>query len=67
MIISKWETGNIYIPVESFGQCSTKIGRGFKKCTQWKEVWLADGLCQGCWDRTGRDYENDRPSCGSKL
>lgn len=57
MKLSKWEvenTDNIYIPTESFGWC---IGR--RGCKTQGEVWLADNLCQRCWDKTGRNYENE--------
>jgi hypothetical protein len=44
----------IKLPDESFGRCKRyelKRRDRTQKCTNYRQVMLADGLCMRCWDR----------------
>jgi len=57
MNISKWGDGNvepIVLPIETFGWCVSK-----RRPTT-ETTWLANGLCQRCWDKTVDKAGNNR-------
>ena len=53
--IPKWEVEkveDVHLPTESFGWCIRARCKG--------QGWLADGLCQKCWDRTAKRTGNPK-------
>ena len=75
-------TQPVKLPIESLGVCkryTPKRKDKVQKCTNYKSVTLADGLCMSCWDRLvsnqspendegkGRDSNFKKDSNGSKY